>query len=48
MKIIHNFVPATYLVKGMQNMMLKGQGLSRKREFISGWLLWSSRFWAAD
>jgi ABC-2 type transport system permease protein len=27
MKTIHNFVPATYLVAGMRNMMLKGQGL---------------------
>jgi len=27
MRIIHNFVPATYLVQGMRNMMLKGQGL---------------------
>src|ERR1041385_5831196 len=28
MKTIHDFVPATYLVKGMTGMMLKGQGLS--------------------
>lgn len=27
MRIIHDFVPATYLVKGMQNMMLHRQGL---------------------
>src|SRR5689334_12654865 len=27
MQIIHNFIPATYLVKSMQNIMLKGQGL---------------------
>jgi len=27
MRIIHNFVPATYLVQGMRNIMLKGQGL---------------------
>ncbi len=26
-KILHNFMPATYLVKGMRNMMLHGQGL---------------------
>src|SRR5262249_4173606 len=29
MTIIHNFVPATYLVQGMQNIMLKGQGLAQ-------------------
>jgi ABC-type multidrug transport system permease subunit len=28
MKIIHNFVPATYMVEGMKNIMLKGQGLA--------------------
>jgi ABC-type multidrug transport system permease subunit len=28
MKIIHNFVPATYMVEGMKNIMLYGQGLS--------------------
>ena len=27
MRAIHNFVPATYLVKGMRNIMLDGQGL---------------------
>src|ERR1041385_7510745 len=27
MRIIHDFVPATYLVKGMQNIMLRGQGV---------------------
>src|SRR6478609_1928503 len=27
-KILHNFMPATYLVKGMRNMMLHGQGLT--------------------
>jgi ABC-2 type transport system permease protein len=27
MRTIHDFVPATYLVKGMTGMMLKGQGL---------------------
>jgi len=30
MKIIHNFMPATYLVRGMRNMMLNGQGLVTK------------------
>jgi ABC-type multidrug transport system permease subunit len=35
MQIIHNFVPATYLVKGMQNMMLRGQGLSEKENLIA-------------
>jgi ABC-type multidrug transport system permease subunit len=35
MQIIHNFVPATYLVKGMQNIMLKGQGLLEKENLIA-------------
>jgi ABC-type multidrug transport system permease subunit len=35
MQIIHNFVPATYLVKGMQNMMLRGQGLSEKENLLA-------------
>jgi hypothetical protein len=30
MKIIHNFMPATYLVRGMRNMMLHGQGLMER------------------
>src|SRR5258707_13593386 len=30
MQIIHNFVPATYLVQGMKNIMLKGQSLTEK------------------
>ena len=30
MKKIHNFMPATYLVRGMSNMMLHGQGLLEK------------------
>jgi ABC-2 type transport system permease protein len=30
MKTIHNFMPATYLVRGMRNMMLNGQGLIDK------------------
>jgi ABC-2 type transport system permease protein len=29
MKIIHQFVPATYLVKGMRSMMLEGKGLGQ-------------------
>src|SRR5579864_1093745 len=29
-KILHNFMPATYLVNGMRNMMLKGQGLAER------------------
>ena len=35
MQIIHNFIPATYLVKGMQNMMLKGQGLVEKENLAA-------------
>jgi ABC-2 type transport system permease protein len=35
MRIIHNFVPATYLVRGMQNMMLKGQGLIQKENLAA-------------
>ena len=30
MQIIHNFIPATYLVQGMQNIMLKGQSLTMR------------------
>src|SRR5258707_14525531 len=30
MQIIHNFVPATYMVQGMRNIMLKGQSLTEK------------------
>src|SRR4029077_14193758 len=33
MRIIHNFVPATYLIKGMQNIMLKGQGLIERENW---------------
>src|SRR5579859_8213325 len=29
-KILHNFMPATYLVRGMSNMMLHGQGVLEK------------------
>jgi ABC-2 type transport system permease protein len=35
MQIIHNFVPATYLVRGMQNIMLKGQGLADKENLAA-------------
>jgi ABC-2 type transport system permease protein len=35
MRIIHDFVPATYLVKGMQNMMLRGQGLLEKENLAA-------------
>jgi len=35
MRIIHDFVPATYLVKGMQNIMLKGQGLNEKENLAA-------------
>lgn len=34
-RIIHDFVPATYLVKGMQNIMLKGQGLMEKENLLA-------------
>src|SRR6476646_4023801 len=34
MKTIHGFVPATYLVKGMNNMMLKGQSLADKDNYL--------------
>jgi ABC-2 type transport system permease protein len=30
MKAIHNFMPATYLVRGMRSMMLNGEGLADK------------------
>src|SRR6478752_9598323 len=35
MRIIHDFVPATYLVKGMQNMMLRRQGLLEKENLAA-------------
>jgi ABC-2 type transport system permease protein len=35
MQIIHNFVPATYLVRGMKNMMLQKQGLGEKENLIA-------------
>jgi ABC-type multidrug transport system permease subunit len=35
MKIIHNFMPATYLVRGMRNMMLHGQGLATKENLAA-------------
>jgi ABC-2 type transport system permease protein len=35
MQIIHNFIPATYLVKSMQNIMLKGQGLTERENVMA-------------
>jgi len=35
MKIIHNFIPATYLVRGMRSMMLHGQGLAAKENLAA-------------
>ena len=35
MRIIHNFIPATYLVQGMKNIMLKGQGLTEKENLAA-------------
>ena len=35
MQIIHNFVPATYLVRGMKNMMLQKQGLGERDNLIA-------------
>jgi len=35
MRIIHDFVPATYLVKGMQNIMLRRQGLLEKENLAA-------------
>jgi ABC-type multidrug transport system permease subunit len=35
MRIIHNFVPATYLVQGMHNIMLKGEGLMEKQNLAA-------------
>ena len=35
MKTIHNFMPATYLVKGMRSMMLNGQGLAAKENLAA-------------
>jgi ABC-2 type transport system permease protein len=35
MKIIHNFMPATYLVKGMRSMLLDGQGLAAKENLAA-------------
>ncbi|MGZ4860760.1 MAG: hypothetical protein ACXV8M_14450, partial [Candidatus Angelobacter sp.] len=32
---LHNFMPATYLVNGMRNMMLKGQGLTEKENLAA-------------
>jgi ABC-type multidrug transport system permease subunit len=35
MRIIHGFVPATYMVEGMRNIMLKGQGLRENFEQVT-------------
>src|ERR1700743_2199315 len=35
MQIIHSFVPATYMVEGMKNIMLKGQGLADKKNLLA-------------
>jgi len=35
MQIIHNFVPATYLVQGMKNIMLNGQSLADKENLLA-------------
>jgi ABC-type multidrug transport system permease subunit len=35
MRIIHNFIPATYLVQGMQNIMLRGRGLIEKENLAA-------------
>lgn len=35
MKIIHGFVPATYLVRGMNGIMLSGQGLLAKNNLLA-------------
>jgi ABC transporter DrrB family efflux protein len=35
MQIIHNFVPATYLVNGMQSIMLQGQDLMNKDNLLA-------------
>jgi ABC-2 type transport system permease protein len=35
MRIIHNFVPATYLVNGMQSIMLQGKSLMDKDNLLA-------------
>ena len=35
MKTIHGFVPATYLVRGMNDMMLKGQSLADRNNYLA-------------
>ena len=35
MRIIHNFVPATYLVQGMRNIMLQGRGLMERENLAA-------------
>ena len=33
--VLRNFIPATYLVLGMQNIMLKGEGLLKKENELA-------------
>jgi ABC-type multidrug transport system permease subunit len=35
MRIIHNFIPATYLVQGMQNIMLKGESWATRENQLA-------------
>ena len=35
MQIIHNFVPATYLVEGMKSIMIDGKGLADKKNLLA-------------
>jgi ABC transporter DrrB family efflux protein len=35
MQIIHNFVPATYMVEGMKSIMIDGKGLADKKNLIA-------------
>ena len=35
MQIIHNFVPATYMVEGMKSIMINGKGLADKKNLLA-------------
>jgi ABC transporter DrrB family efflux protein len=35
MQIIHNFVPATYMVEGMKSIMIDGKGLADKKNLLA-------------
>jgi ABC-type multidrug transport system permease subunit len=35
MQIIHNFVPATYMVDGMKSIMIEGKGLADKKNLLA-------------